>query len=63
VLGKFGLAGHIRSPPPIIYRDAEWQQVDCCLTNRLYTTVTKSVFDLIYKPDASAFTIWCNRTP
>jgi hypothetical protein len=38
VLGKFGLTGHVRSPPPIIDRDTEWQQVDCCLTNWLYTT-------------------------
>jgi hypothetical protein len=58
VIGKFGLTGHFRLPPPIIDRDTEWQQVDCCLTNWLYTTITKSVFDLVYKPDASAFTIW-----
>jgi hypothetical protein len=58
VLGKFGLIGHVRSPPPILDRDAEWQQIDCCVTNWIYTTVTKNVFDLIYKPNTSAFTIW-----
>jgi hypothetical protein len=58
VLRKFGLTGHVRSPPPIIDHDAEWQQVDCCLMNWIYTTVTKSVFDLIYKPDTTSFTIW-----
>jgi hypothetical protein len=58
VLGKFGLVGHVCSPPLIIDRDAEWQQVDYCITNWLYTTATKSVFDLVYKPEATAFTIW-----
>jgi hypothetical protein len=58
VLGKFGLVSHIRAPPLINERDAEWRQVDCCLTNWIYNTVTKGVFDLIYKPKASAFTIW-----
>jgi hypothetical protein len=57
VLGKFGLTGHVHSPPPID-RDAKWSQIDCCLTNWTYTTVTKSAFDLIYKPDASASIIW-----
>ncbi|XP_025806707.1 uncharacterized protein LOC112885264 [Panicum hallii] len=58
VLGKFGLVGHVRSPPPLNERDAEWRQVDCTLTNWIYTTINKGVFDLVYKPDASAFTIW-----
>jgi len=58
VLGKFGLLGHVRSPPPLADRDAEWRQVDYSIVNWLYTTVNQGVFDLIYKPDASAFTIW-----
>jgi hypothetical protein len=58
VLGKFGLVSHVRAPPPIIERDAEWRQVDCCLTNWIYTTINKGVFDLVYKPNASAFLVW-----
>jgi hypothetical protein len=58
VLGKFGLVGHVRSPPLIVDCDIEWCQVDCCIVNWIYNTVTKSVFDLIYKPDATTFTIW-----
>jgi hypothetical protein len=58
ILGKFGLINHVRSVPPINERDAGWRQIDCCLTNLIYITVSKGVFDLIYKPDASAFTIW-----
>jgi hypothetical protein len=58
VLGKFGLASHVRAPPLINDRDAEWRQIDCCLVNWLYTTVNKPVFDLVYQPDADAFTVW-----
>jgi hypothetical protein len=58
VLGKFGLDAHVTVPPPMAARDAEWRQVDCCIVNGLYTTVTKGVFDIIHKPRASAFTIW-----
>jgi hypothetical protein len=58
VLGKSGLVPHVRSPPPIADRDAEWRQINCCVVNWIYNTVTKSVFDLIYKPEASAFTVW-----
>jgi hypothetical protein len=58
VLGKFGLVGHVRAPPLIIDCDAEWRQINCCLVNWLCTTINKLIFDLIYKPDANAFTIW-----
>jgi hypothetical protein len=58
VLGKFGLVSHVCSPPPLVERDAEWRQIDCCVVNWLYTIVNKSIFDLVYKPDTSAFSIW-----
>jgi histone deacetylase 1/2 len=59
VFGKFGLYdAHIRSPPPVAQRDAEWRMVDCCVVNWLHTTIAKPVFDIIYKPHASAFTVW-----
>jgi hypothetical protein len=58
VLGKFGLDAHVTIPPAMAARDAEWCQVDYCIINWLYTTVTKGVFDIVHKPRASAFTIW-----
>ncbi|XP_039797501.1 uncharacterized protein LOC120662418 [Panicum virgatum] len=36
----------------------KWRQINCCIVNWLYTTVNKNVFDIIYKPRASAFTLW-----
>jgi hypothetical protein len=59
VLGKFGLGPHVFSPPPLTERDAEWLQNDHAVVNWLYTTIAKSVFDNVYKPDSSAFTVWC----
>jgi hypothetical protein len=43
--------------PPINDSDAE-RLIYYSLTNWIYTTVSKGVFDLIYKPNVSAFTIW-----
>ncbi|XP_072146370.1 uncharacterized protein [Setaria viridis] len=48
----------VKSPMPIEQRTAEWRQIDCCLVNWLYTTVNKNVFDIIYNPRASAFSVW-----
>ena len=58
VLGKFGLDDIVKTPTPMAQRDAEWRQINCCIVNWLYTTVNKNVFDIIYKPRASAFTLW-----
>ncbi|CAO2179883.1 unnamed protein product [Urochloa humidicola] len=55
VLGKFGLDGLIKSSTPIEQRTAEWRQLDCYVVNWFYTTVNKSVFDIIYKARTSAF--------
>jgi hypothetical protein len=32
--------------------------IDCCIVNWLHTTIAKPVFDIIYKPQAPAFTVW-----
>jgi hypothetical protein len=32
---------------------------DHAVVNWLYTTCAKSVFDNVYKLDASAFSVWC----
>ncbi|CAN6326024.1 unnamed protein product [Urochloa humidicola] len=58
ILGKFGLGPHVFSPPPLDERDAEWTMNDHSVVNWLYTTIHKSVFDNVYRPRASAFTIW-----
>ncbi|XP_039815175.1 uncharacterized protein LOC120678083 [Panicum virgatum] len=56
VLGKFGLAPHVFSPPPLDEHDAEWILNDHSVVNWLQTTVHTEVFNLIYQPRASAFT-------
>jgi hypothetical protein len=58
VLGKFGITDHVRSPPPLAQRSAEWRQVDHCIVNWLYNTIKKPVFDIVHKPHTSAFTLW-----
>jgi len=58
VLGKFGLAPHVFSPPPLDEHDAEWILNDHSVVNWLQTTVHTEVFNLIYQPRASAFTVW-----
>jgi hypothetical protein len=59
VFGKFGLLdAHIRAPPPVAQRDTDWRMSDCCIVNWLHTTIAKPVFDIIYKPHATAFTVW-----
>jgi hypothetical protein len=59
VLGKFGIGSHVFSPPPLDQRDAEWKMKDHALVNWLHTTIAKSVFDNVYKPDSLAYTVWC----
>jgi hypothetical protein len=61
VLGKFGIGSHVFSPLPLHQRDAEWQMIDHALVNWLYTTIAKSVFDNVYKPDSFAYTVWCDK--
>ncbi|XP_039780840.1 keratin, type I cytoskeletal 9-like [Panicum virgatum] len=58
VLGKFGLDEFVRSAPPMAQHTAEWRQIDQTVVNWIYTTVNKSVFDIIYRPRVSAFTLW-----
>jgi hypothetical protein len=51
VFGKFGLRDmHIRAPPLVAQRDADWHMSDWCIVNWLHTTIAKPVFDIIYKP-------------
>lgn len=58
VLGKFGLKDHVHSPPLPDQRDADWIVNDHSVVNWLYTTINKSVFDNMYRPRASAFSVW-----
>ncbi|CAN6297344.1 unnamed protein product [Urochloa humidicola] len=34
--------------------------VDHCVVNWLHNTIAKNVFDIVYKPRASAFTVWAD---
>ena len=58
VLGKFGLDDFVRSAPPIAQRTTEWRQIDHTVVNWIYTTINKTVFDIVYRPRVSAFTLW-----
>jgi hypothetical protein len=53
VLGKFGLNDFVRSAPPMPQCTAEWRQID-----QTVVTINKSVFDIVYHPRVSAFTLW-----
>ena len=57
-LGKFGLTAHVTSPAPIAHRNAEWVMLDHTMVNWIYNTMSKTVFDIVYQPHASAFSIW-----
>src|SRR5512141_1863222 len=58
VLGKFGLEAHVQEPPALDLRTAEWRRADHCVVNWLHNSIAKNVFDVVYKPRASAFTVW-----
>ncbi|XP_012703522.1 uncharacterized protein LOC105914882 [Setaria italica] len=58
VLGKFGLDNHIHSPPALAQRDGDLVMNNHSVVNWIYTTMNKAVFNTVYKPHASAFTIW-----
>ncbi|XP_062224693.1 uncharacterized protein LOC133923398 [Phragmites australis] len=58
VLGKFGLTAHVSSPPALDQRDADWVMTDHVVVNWIYTTISKNVFDIIYRPRSSAFAVW-----
>ncbi|CAN6247289.1 unnamed protein product [Urochloa humidicola] len=58
VLGKFGLTVHVSSPTLMEQRDAEWVMVDHSVVNWIYTTISKTVFDMVYKPRTTAFSVW-----
>jgi hypothetical protein len=38
-------------------RDAEWTRLDHTVVNWIYTTISKTIFDIVYQPRASAFTV------
>jgi hypothetical protein len=56
-LGKFGLTAHVASVTLIPDRDAEWTRLDHIVVNWIYTTISKTIFDIVYQPRASAFTV------
>nr|XP_034594764.1 uncharacterized protein LOC117856531 [Setaria viridis] len=58
ILGKFGLESHVHALPPLDERDAELRMIDHCVVNWLHNTIATNVFNIIYKPHASAFTVW-----
>lgn len=57
-LGKFGLTSHVLSAALITNHDAEWARLDHTVVNWIYTTISKTVFDIVYQPCASAFIVW-----
>nr|CAB3463731.1 unnamed protein product [Digitaria exilis] len=57
-LGKFGLLRHVSSPTPMADRDAEWLLIDHSVVNWIYTTTSKAVFDMVYQPRTTAFSVW-----
>ena len=53
VLGKFGLTHHVVDPPPPLpFRSSEWSMNDHSIVNKLHTTCTKSIFDIVHRPDS-----------
>ncbi|XP_062180896.1 uncharacterized protein LOC133885230 [Phragmites australis] len=58
ILGKFGLTAHVSSPPPLDQHDTKWVMTDHVVVNWIYTTISKSVFDIVYRLRSNAFTIW-----
>jgi hypothetical protein len=55
ILRKFGLNGHIHDPTPMAERDAKWQLMDPCIINWIPNTMSKSVFDIVHRPNLTAF--------
>jgi hypothetical protein len=49
---------HVSSPSLIDARDAEWTRLDHTVVNWIYTTISKAIFNIVYQPCASAYTIW-----
>ncbi|CAN6304202.1 unnamed protein product [Urochloa humidicola] len=58
VLGKFGLTSHVTTLALMEQRDAEWTMINHSIVNWIYTTISKAIFDLVYKPRTTAFSVW-----
>jgi hypothetical protein len=56
--GKFDIDEYICAPPLIAQRNNEWRMIDYYIVNWLHTTIVKPILDIIYKPQALAFTVW-----
>jgi hypothetical protein len=39
-------------------RDAKWQLMDPCIINWIPNTMSKSVFDIVHRPNLTAFLLW-----
>jgi uncharacterized membrane protein YgcG len=58
-LGKFGLDGHISSSTPLTERDSDWQKVDQCIVNWIFTTCSREVLQIIRQQrKTDAFSLW-----
>jgi hypothetical protein len=58
-LGKFGLEGHISSSTPLTKRDNDWQKVDQCIVNWIFTTCSCEVLQIVRQQrKTDAFSLW-----
>ncbi|RLN43044.1 hypothetical protein C2845_PM01G14150 [Panicum miliaceum] len=57
---KFSLDSHIDGSldAALMRHDAEWLQIDASIVSWLYSTVDKSIMDVVYAPRNSAFDVW-----
>ena len=57
---KFGLLSHIDGTvdAAAMTADLEWLQIDACIVSRLYSTVSKDIWNDVYKPGNTAYAAW-----
>jgi hypothetical protein len=57
---KFGLVNHIDGTvdAAAMLEDPEWLQIDACIVSWLYTTVSKEIWNDVYKPRINAHAAW-----
>ncbi|XP_066320597.1 uncharacterized protein [Miscanthus floridulus] len=57
---KFGLISHVDGTvdAAAMIDDSEWLQVDSCIVQWLYSTVSKDIWSNVYRPQNSAYIAW-----
>jgi len=57
---KFGLVSHVDGTvdAAAMIDDPEWLQVDSCIAQWLYSTMSKDIWSDVYRPQNSAYTAW-----